>query len=184
MISKGAGPIRAGKLRVAIFMTGGTIAKSYDPKTAQLYNFELMVKLLVDELRTDDLQLTFFDLMHKDSLEIGADERHYIVEQVGAAVRRYDAIIITHGTDKLPDTAQDLYDAIDSPAVPVIFTGSMVPYTIMGSDARQNMTEALLAIRLVPAGIYIVFHNRILTVPDIRKNHETMTFEGTSDGEN
>ncbi|TNF00611.1 MAG: asparaginase, partial [Deltaproteobacteria bacterium] len=45
------------------------------------------------------------------------------------------------------------------------------------SDARQNVTEALLASKILPAGIYISFHNRIFKVPNVRKNKKLGTFE-------
>ena len=169
--------IRADKLSVAVIMTGGTIAKSYDPLEARLHNFELKVKDLIDELRTDDLEFTFVDLMQRDSLEIGADERKEIIEQIGKSIKSFDAVLVTHGTDTLPDTAEALCEAIERSDVPVVFTGAMVPYTVKGSDAVQNVTEALLALRFLSAGVYIVFHNRILSFPGVRKNYGNLTFE-------
>lgn len=169
--------LRAGKLSVAVIMTGGTIAKSYDPSEAKLHNFEPKVKDLIGELRIDDLDLTFVDLMHRDSLEIGDDERKEIIGKIGETVVSFDAVLVTHGTDTLPDTAEELCHSIEILNVPVVFTGAMIPHTVKGSDAAQNVTEALLALRILSAGVYIVFHNRILSLPGVRKDYENLTFE-------
>lgn len=168
---------RAEKLSVAVIMTGGTIAKSYDAGEARLYNFEPKVKDLIGDLRTDDLALTFFDLMQRDSLEIGEAERQEIIAQVRKTIKTFDAVLVTHGTDTLPVTAEELCHAIEKPDVPVVFTGAMIPHAVKGSDAAQNITEALLALRILSAGVYIVFHNRILTLPGVRKDYENLTFE-------
>ncbi len=157
-------------------MTGGTIAKSYDPSTARLHNYQPKIKDLIGELRTDDLDLTFIDLMHLDSLEIGEQERVRIVEVVGQLAATYDAVLVAHGTDSMAVTAERVCASLVPTEVPVIFTGAMIPYCVKGSDAVQNVTEALLALRILPAGVYIAFHNRILSLPGVRKDHENLTF--------
>jgi L-asparaginase len=173
---KKLGEFRAGKLSVAVVTTGGTIAKSYDPFEARLHNYEPKIKDLIAELRTDDLDLTFHDLMQLDSLEIGNQERAQIVENVSQLLAVYDAILVTHGTDGMSATAEALCSSVGSPKIPVVFTGAMIPYSVKGSDAVQNVTEALLALRLLPAGVYISFHNRVLSMPGVRKDYENLTF--------
>ena len=59
----------------------------------------------------------------------------------------------------------------------MVFTGAMAPMGFEGSDAVQNIAEALLAIRLLQPGVYISFHSRIFPVPGAVKNHHTKTFE-------
>ncbi|MCP4289284.1 MAG: asparaginase [Gammaproteobacteria bacterium] len=175
-VIKKLGDIRAGRVSVAVVTTGGTIAKSYDPSEARLHNYEPKIKDLIAELRTDDLELTFLDLMQLDSLEIGNQERDQIVEYVSQLVDMYDAILVTHGTDSMSATAEALCSSVISLNIPVIFTGAMIPYSVKGSDALQNVTEALLALRLLPAGVYIAFHNRVLSLPGVRKDYENLTF--------
>jgi len=170
------GEFCGGKLSVAVIMTGGTIAKSYNPTNARLYNFELKIKDLIAELRTDDLKFSYIDLFHLDSLEIGPQERARIVSKAAELSEIHDAVMVTHGTDSMVETAEALFASVGTPAVPVIFTGAMVPYAVAKSDAVQNITEALLAARLLPAGVYVSFHNRILSLPDVRKDYDSLTF--------
>ena len=164
-------------MNVAVLMTGGTIAKSYNPANAKLYNFEPTVKDLIANLRLDDLILEFFDFMHLDSLDIREQERERIGKKIRDLSECHDGVLVTHGTDTMVSTAELLRASTPPPTVPVIFTGAMVPSTVVGSDAVQNVTEALLALRLLPAGIYLSFHNRILSPPGIHKSYENQTFE-------
>lgn len=163
-------------LSVAVVMTGGTIAKSYSPTEARLYNYETKIRDIISSLRTDDLRFDYCDLMHRDSLDIGQTERRRIIEAVSTAAETHDAVLVTHGTDGLAETGEELCRTVGRPAVPVVFTGAMVPYTVGGSDAVQNVTESLLAMRMLPPGVYIVFHNRILALPGARKDHDGLTF--------
>lgn len=162
---------------MAVIMTGGTIAKTYDPAQAVLANVEPRVQNLIADLRCDDLVFEFVDVMHRDSLDIGASERREIIGEIAKAAGRADAVLVTHGTDTLPDTAEAAHAALHDLRVPVVFTGAMVPHSVKGSDAAQNVAEALLALRILPAGVYAVLHNRILRFPGVRKNHSALTFE-------
>ena len=168
---------RTGPLSVAVVMTGGTIAKSYDPAKAKLVNCEPKVTEIIAGLRTDDLRFDFFDLMHLDSLEIGDAERVRIADTVAAACKTHDAVLVTHGTDSMAESGAFLCERMQDIPVPVVFTGAMVPFMLKSSDASQNIAEALLAIRLLPPGAYVVLHNRVLRLPGVHKDHKTLTFE-------
>ncbi|WP_172670779.1 asparaginase domain-containing protein [Labrenzia sp. DG1229] len=169
--------LRMRPLSVAVVMTGGTIAKSYNPAEARLYNFEPKVKEIIAGLRVDDLRFTFIDLLHLDSLEIRETDRHHIASAVAEASKSHDAVLVTHGTDSMSDSGAALCANMVEIPVPVVFTGAMVPFAVRGSDAVQNVTEALLALRLLPPGAYIVLHNRVLALPGARKDHKSLTFQ-------
>ncbi|MEM9631649.1 MAG: asparaginase domain-containing protein [Pseudomonadota bacterium] len=169
--------MRPGPLSIAVVMTGGTIAKSYDPTLAKLVNAEPKVTEIIAGLRTDDLRFDYVDLMHLDSLEIGDAERRQIASAVAAACKTHDGVLVTHGTDSMAQSGAFLCERMQDIPVPVVFTGAMVPFALKGSDAAQNIAEALLALRLLPAGAYVVLHNRVLRLPGVQKDHETLTFE-------
>jgi L-asparaginase len=52
----------------------------------------------------------------------------------------------------------------------------MRPYEFRDSDALQNVTEALLAGRMVPPGVYVSMHNRVLEFPGVAKDRKALTF--------
>ena len=52
----------------------------------------------------------------------------------------------------------------------------MRPYELRSTDAFQNLTETLMAVQLLDAGVYLVMHNEVLSFPGIRKDREKGCF--------
>ena len=88
-------------------------------------------------------------------------------------------IVVVHGTDSMAQTVEFCYDRLmdDGLTVPIIFTGAMKPVEFLDSDAVQNLTEAVMASKILAPGIYISFHGRIFEAPNVRKNYQKGTFE-------
>jgi L-asparaginase len=114
--------------------------------------------------------------MHKDSQEINDKDRARITRAVRTLSPKNDAIVVIHGTDSLAITGETLLANMPTPLVPVILTGAIIPFVVQGSDGLQNVTEALFACRLLPPGVYAVFHGRALAFPGVVKDHDTLTF--------
>ena len=55
-------------------------------------------------------------------------------------------------------------------------TGAMRPYMLRNTDALQNLTEALLAVQMLPPAVYCVMHNKVLQFPGVEKDKERGTF--------
>ena len=53
----------------------------------------------------------------------------------------------------------------------------MRPYELRSTDALQNVTEALLAVQLLPPGIYVVLHNQVLSFPGVKKDPKDLCFK-------
>ena len=64
----------------------------------------------------------------------------------------------------------------------MILTGAMRPYEFRDSDAQQNVTEALLAARLLAPGVYVVIHNRVLSFPGVVKDRKAGEFCRVEEG--
>lgn len=170
-------------LTLTIIATGGTIAKTY--ANNGIINQSLVIDQILAHLRLPDLTIRFVDLLRIDSLDMNEAHRASIVKEALHAHQQGHAVIITHGTDTMVETGLALKKAFDETPGrqndrPLLLTGAMLPFVMQGSDAVQNLTEALLAARILPAGVYIVLHNRILPLPWVRKNHQRGTFEMTS----
>ena len=114
--------------------------------------------------------------MNKDSRDMIDKDREIIADAVKRAIPLSDAIIILHGTDTLSQTGDYLYSHFGDLSLPVILTGAMRPYEFRDSDAKQNVIEALLAIKLVNPGIFVVMHNKVLPFPGIQKDGDSLTF--------
>ncbi|MBT3586672.1 MAG: asparaginase [Halobacteriovoraceae bacterium] len=165
-------------LEVIIITTGGTIDKSYDEFDGSLSNRETQLKnLILSGLRLPNTYLHIFSVMSKDSLFMTDYDRTLLVKTIQKQMAKNQPIVVLHGTDSMAKSAEFCFKEIQNPNVPVIFTGAMKPMGFQDSDAKQNVTEALLAAGLVAPGFYISFHNKVFTVPGVTKNIEKGTFE-------
>ncbi len=170
-------------MRVSILTTGGTIEKTYNEADGMLRNDRSVLDEILASLRLPDLFIRHVNVMHKDSLEMTDEDRRVILEAVRNALERSDAVIVLHGTDTLSVTGELLNRELGQElSVPVILTGAMRPYEFRDSDALQNVTEALLAARLLEPGVYVVMHNRVLRFPGVVKDRQTLTFRRTDQG--
>ncbi len=163
-------------MRLTILTTGGTIDKTYDEFQGSLRNSHTVLDVILDSLRIPDLFVRHIEVMHKDSLDMTEEDREIIANAVCDAATASDAIVILHGTDTLSTTGEHLCRKCGDLEVPVILTGAMRPYEFRDTDAMQNVTEALLAARLLDAGIHVAMHNRVLSFPGVIKDRQARTF--------
>lgn len=163
-------------MHVAILTTGGTIEKTYNEMDGSLRNVASVLEHILGRLRLYDLSVSHVGVMSKDSLEMTDADRDIILEAVREALPTADAVLVVHGTDTLSVTGDHLHRNLANLDRPVVLTGAMRPYEFRDSDAFQNMTEALLACRLLGPGVYVVMHNQALCFPGVSKDRQKMTF--------
>ncbi len=167
--------------RVTLISTGGTIEKTYNERDGALSNRMTVLDAMLAQLALPALEIQRVALMNKDSLQMGPADHLRIVAAVEEAMAGCDGVLVVHGTDRLTVTGERLHAAIPQPAVPVVLTGAMRPYELRRTDALQNLTESLLALRLLEPGIWCVMHGRALRFPGVRKDRERGTFVPSHD---
>jgi L-asparaginase len=163
-------------MRVAILTTGGTIEKTYNESDGTLANVGSVLHHIVDRLRHYDTDIRYIPVMSKDSSEIDDRDRETILYAVKAAIPHSDALIVIHGTDTLAVTGDYLHANLPDLNLPIILTGAMRPYEFRDTDAVQNVTESLLACRILDPGVWLVMHSRALRFPGVTKDRTRMTF--------
>lgn len=163
-------------LRVGLLTTGGTIEKRYHEPDGSLRNVDSPLEEILHRLRLPALEWRVIPVMSKDSLDMTDEDRHLILERVRETLALHDAILVVHGTDTLSATGEVLHAGLANLDKPVVLTGAMRPFEFRDTDAYQNLTEALLACRLAPPGVYVAMHNCILRFPGVRKDRQRMTF--------
>lgn len=84
---------------------------------------------------------------------------------------RYDAFVVTHGTDTLAYTSAALCYALEGLMKPVILTGSMLPLTVEGSDGPRNLRDAMRQALTAAPGVRVQFAGRLLHGARTRKTH-------------
>jgi L-asparaginase len=134
----------------------------------------LDVMLASLELRGVEVQRVA--LMNKDSLDMTATDHTLIAETVQTMARATAGVVVVHGTDRLAVSGERCVELVGTPAAPVVFTGAMRPYELRTTDALQNLTEALLAVQILPPGVYVAMHNQVLQFPGVVKDRDAGTF--------
>jgi L-asparaginase len=164
-------------LSLCVISTGGTIEKVYHEPTGALANVETKIDRYFRLLRLPDVRVEITHLMNKDSLEMTDADRQVVLDVVRHKLQsRAAPIVITHGTDTMIETGRLLKDRLPGLTVPIILTGAMTPLGFEGSDGLQNMTESLLAARLLAPGVYVVIHNQVFPIDRVRKDRENARF--------
>jgi len=164
------------KKRIAIISTGGTIEKTYDELSGVLANHLSVLDVMLASLELRGVEVQRVQLMNKDSLEMTPDDHTLIAETADRMARAVDGVVIVHGTDRLAQTGERIVELVGTPRRPIVLTGAMRPYEMRSTDASQNLTEALLAVQLLPPGVYVSMHDQVLQFPGVVKDRQLGTF--------
>lgn len=164
---------------IYVLCCGGTIEKVYLEQSGAVVNLDSKIDGYLTQLRLPDLTIETVRLMNKDSLEMTAGDRESILQAILLRLASKAPVIITHGTDTMVETGLFLQRNITGLMVPIILTGAMSPLGFERSDGLQNLTESLLAARILTAGVYVVMHNQVFPVDKTRKDRERATFVRT-----
>ena len=163
---------------IRVLVTGGTFDKEYDELTGKLFFRDTHVQEML-RLGRARLELAIETVMMIDSLEMDDAGRARIVERCRAA--RETAIVVTHGTDTMVETARAL--AAAGLGKTVVLTGAMVPYAFGSSDGLFNLGSALSFVQVLPPGVYVAMNGRHFPWDAVRKDRTTGTFEPAGPGE-
>ena len=125
---------------IQVFVTGGTFDKEYDYINGRLY-FKNTHLLEMFERGRCTLDIDIKTLMMIDSLEMTEEDRQIIAHNCRRT--SFDKILVTHGTDKIVETATYLAQAGISDKT-IVLTGAMIPYAFgTSSDGFFNLGSAL-----------------------------------------
>jgi L-asparaginase len=160
-------------MQIRILVTGGTFDKKYDELTGRLFFRETHVPEML-RLGRARLDMTVETVMMIDSLEMDEDGRARIVDRCRASHER--AIVVTHGTDTMIDTARALAAAQLADKT-IVLTGAMVPYAFGSSDGLFNLGSALSFVQILAPGVYVAMNGQQFAWNACWKNRETGVFE-------
>jgi L-asparaginase len=163
--------------RIYLVSTGGTIEKVYSETSGTVQNIDFKLDRYLQQLRLPDLEIEAVRLMNKDSLEMTPADRDLVLATVRAKLAQQPApFVITHGTDTMIETGMYLKSNLDPLPVPVILTGAMTPLGFERSDGLQNLTESMIAARILQPGVWLVMHNAVFPIDRVRKDRERAVF--------
>ena len=164
------------KKRIVLISTGGTIEKTYDELAGVLSNRISVLDIMLAGLQLQGVSIIRVPLMNKDSLEMTPEDHQLIARMAEGMSETHDGVVIVHGTDRLAVTGETCHQLIRHPRVPVVLTGALRPYELRNTDAVQNLTEALIAVQVLPPGVYAVLHNQVLQFPGVVKDRDQNRF--------
>ena len=168
---------------IYLITTGGTIEKAYSEHEGAVLNNESKIEQYLMQLRLPDCDLRVIPLMNKDSLEMTAQDRRRLAAELTSILPKGCPVVIVHGTDTMVETGLYIQKLFEHHLkVPVVLTGAMTPLGFEGSDGLQNLTESLLAARILRPGVFIVFHGRVHRVHKTHKDRKQGTFVPTRKG--
>jgi len=159
---------------IQVFVTGGTFDKEYNYLTGELFFKDTHLKEMFERGRCE-VQIDIKTLMMVDSLEMTETDREIILHNCKKTSA--PQILITHGTDRMVDTARALAQAgIEGKTI--VLTGAMVPYAFgTSSDGFFNLGSALAFVQVLPPGVYVVMNGRYFDWNNVFKNKQTGNFE-------
>lgn len=158
-----------------IITTGGTIDKIYfDDKS----DYQIGEPQIGETLKAMKVGFSFeiHALMRKDSLHLDDADRQLIRDTVTASDASH--VLITHGTDTMPETALTLSDI---PGKTIVMTGALHPARFRDSDAVFNIGCAVGAVQSLSEGTWIVMNGKIWRPGEVRKNRAENRFETIGD---
>lgn len=167
-------------MKIYVLTTGGTIEKMYSERAGTVVNDANKIGQYLDLLRLPATQVEVVPVMNIDSLQMTDADRATLAGRIREIQCAECPIVITHGTDTMAQTGVYLERAFPHLAAPIILTGAMRPLGFEGSDGLQNLTESLLAARLLKPGVYIVFHGQVLPASRAQKDRDRGTFVETN----
>lgn len=135
------------KPRVLIIVTGGTICMTPEGVGASLRPVSLVERLR--ELTSfGDASLPLTDVLEWDELidssDVGLSHWVHIATDIEKNYWVYDGFVVLHGTDTLAYTASALSFMLENLNKPIILTGAMLPMYHIQTDARKNLSVALM----------------------------------------
>jgi len=169
---------------VIVVATGGTLAgkasnsTSFQSYSAGTYTME---KLLGDLPVHKTADVSSYQFGNKGSGGYTMQELYDLSLAVDAALEIYDSAVVTTGTDTMEEIAYFLDLTVRSPK-PVVVTGAMRPWDVIGTDGPANLYQAIKVAgsnKTQWFGTVVMLNDVIHTAREVTKSnsHRMDTFE-------
>ena len=179
------------KPHMVVVATGGTIAGAQTAPQGGSYTSGVFS---IDTLLAGVPQLKeIADVSGEQLVKIGSQDMSDAVwlklaKRVNELLKAQDvdAVIITHGTDTMEETAYFLDLVVDSDK-PVVLVGSMRPSTAVSADGPGNLYDAAVVAADAKAkgrGVLVVLNDQVFAARDVYKTNTTQvdTFKAPDRG--
>ena len=146
---------------VLLLTTGGTIASENTERG--LFPERTGAEIAAGSLHgLTDCAIACRDILALDSSNIQPEEWQIIARETASAVGEYDGVVITHGTDTMAYTASALTYMLQNLPIPVVLTGSQLPFSLPLTDATDNIRCAVAMALSGRPGVFLAFDRKVM----------------------
>lgn len=158
-------------MKLMLLATGGTIACTpTESGLAPTLNAQDLLDIVSPDL---GCEIEARDVFQMDSSNMQPEEWSALARAIDEALKTCDGVVVTHGTDTMAYTAAALSFMLCGVGKPVILTGSQLPLSHPLTDARLNLLRAFTAAMAGVPGVYVCFHDRVISGVRCVKTHTT-----------
>ncbi len=173
--------------KILVIYTGGTFGMR--PKSAQsnhLNTYEIpdLTSIQLSQWLREQVpemmkiaDCTVDVLFNVDSCQFQAAHWFELAAHIHKNQKKYNGVVILHGTDTLAYTASALSYLLSPVTIPVVITGAQRPLATLRNDARTNFISALEYAATAPKElknrITVVFHDEVFLGSRVRKKSAT-----------
>jgi len=158
-------------MKIKLLATGGTIACTHTENgLAPTLTAQDLLDILAGSL---PCEVEAEDVFRMDSSNMQPEEWSVLARAIDSALKTCDGVVVTHGTDTMAYTAAALSYMLAGAGKPVILTGSQLPLSHPLTDARLNLLRAFTAATSGVGGVYVCFHDRLISGVRCVKTHTT-----------
>lgn len=132
--------------KVKVIGCGGTIASIGSKSSATAgYKIGLTIEELLAKLPdlSEVCQIDYEQVCNLDSKEMNEENLLNVYYCISKNLQKYDAFVITHGTDTITESSFFLDLTLDF-SCPIVLTGSMKPASALSSDSMMNLYSSFL----------------------------------------
>lgn len=147
--------------KVLFISTGGTIASAEgEHGLSPSFDVEQLLKY-VPEVK-DVCNITGKQIMNIDSTNMNPDLMVEIGKTIYENYDDFDSFVVTHGTDTMAYSSAALTYMLQNIKKPVVITGSQIAIGALYTDAKKNISDAIIFSLEHMAGVYIAFDGKII----------------------
>lgn len=149
------------KKRILIITTGGTLASANGNEglVPQLHSNDIFSNI---EGITTYFEVEFLELFSLDSSNIQPEEWQLLAGTIYDKYRKFQGIVVIHGTDTMAYTAAALSFMLQNIPIPVVLTGSQLSILNPIADAVENCRCAINMAGSEVPGVFIAFNRKIM----------------------
>jgi len=161
---------------VRILVTGGTIDKVHDAYSESLAFAADGSTQIPEILHYGRCHFPVTQVvMMLDSLNMTDEDREKLAQTIRAA--KEDALVVTHGTGTMGETARYLDAALKGTDKTIVLTGAMRPFSLFHSDGPFNLGGAVIAAQTLGPGVHGVMNGRVFGAENLKKNTDLGRFD-------